>query len=72
MNGGYNDVHRGLLQLVMSRGNISEDSANNALAKLFAVCKYNVNFPKMLIYMIRTPYRQLWHSKRRRSAVYYR
>jgi len=35
MNSEYSDIHRGFLQFMMSRGSISEDSAQNVLAELF-------------------------------------
>ncbi|KAG4071730.1 hypothetical protein HA402_011884 [Bradysia odoriphaga] len=36
MTAGYSDIHRGFLQIVMSRGSISTDSANKVLVDLFA------------------------------------
>ncbi len=39
MSSRYSDIHRGFVQIVMSRGCISEDSANNVLADLFAIGK---------------------------------
>lgn len=40
MSSEYSDIHRGFLQVVMSRGTISENSANKVLADLFASGKH--------------------------------
>lgn len=40
MSSEYSDIHRGFLQVVMSRGTISKTSANEVLADLFASGKY--------------------------------
>lgn len=43
MNLEYSDIHRGFLQVVMSRGSISEDSANNVLVELFTSRKNQIS-----------------------------
>lgn len=39
----YSDIHRQFLQVVMSRGCISRDSANKVLAEIFASRKYSIH-----------------------------
>lgn len=46
MTSAYSDIHRGFLQVVMSRGSISVDSANKALEELFAARKYKNFTPR--------------------------
>lgn len=53
MNLEYSDIHRGFLQVLMSRGCISDDDAHAALGELL-VSRMKISFITTLdIYMLR-------------------
>lgn len=71
MSSEYTDIHRGFLQIVMSRGTISENSANEVLADLFASGKHKFNDFKMFIFDVTFSCREQEHSNWRGSANRY-